>query len=74
MLLQFGLGLPAAESNGARLLRGGMAVLPLPCMVIDASGGRSLVSSFDVFTHIRIVSQTREQEQGRAYPALPDAG
>lgn len=74
MLLQFGLGLPAAESNGARLLRGGMAVLPLPCMVVHAGGGHGRVFSFDVFTHTRMVSQTRGREQGRAYPALPYAG
>ena len=42
MLLQLRFGIPPAVANGLRLLSSGMAVFPLPGMIIHPGPGRGL--------------------------------
>lgn len=65
VLLQFRFGIPAAVANCPRLRCGGVAVLPLPRVVVH-SGRRNgiVVERAAVFVHSRIVSQASMRRQG----------
>lgn len=74
VLLQFRFGIPAAVANCPRLGRGGVAVLPLPRVVIH-SGRRNgiVVEGATVFVHNRMVSQAsvRRQRTIQHHDGLP---
>ena len=58
VLLEFRLGVPAPVSDGTGLFRGGMPVLPLPGVVIDAGAGHCpIIRIKRFFTHIQTLSQ-----------------